>query len=41
VLRAALPVVVAVQRHLFGEAGLPGGTLLKMLSDIDRNPSVK
>jgi len=33
-LRVALPLVVSVQRQMFGEGGAPGGRLLKMLSDI-------
>jgi DNA-binding MarR family transcriptional regulator len=36
-LRAALPVVIAIQARLFGDAGLPGGSLLDMLAHIERN----
>ena len=36
-LRQAFPKVLAVQRSLFGEAGLPGGSLLSELLQIDRS----
>jgi DNA-binding MarR family transcriptional regulator len=36
-LRQAFPKVVAVQRRLFGKAGLPGGSLLKELLQVDRS----
>ena len=35
-LRAALPLGIAIQARLFGDAGLPGGALLDMLACIDR-----
>ena len=34
-LHAALPKVIAVQSRLFGEAGHPGGSLLKELLRVD------
>ena len=39
VLGTALPIVVDVQRQVFGEEGVPGGKLLSMLSEIDQNRS--
>ena len=36
VLRRALPVVIAVQRRMFGEEGKPGGSLLTTLLQLDR-----
>lgn len=39
VLHAALPLVVAVQRKIFGEEGIVGGALLKMLLEIDQEYS--
>lgn len=35
VLREALPLVVAVQRRLFGEEALPDGPLLRALVELD------
>ncbi len=35
-LREALPKVIAVQDRLFGEAGRPGGSLLKDLLRVDK-----
>ena len=35
VLRDALPIVIAVQKRLFGETGRPGGSLLTELLRID------
>ncbi len=35
VLNAAFPVAIHVQQRMFGEAGLPGGSLLEALSKID------
>lgn len=35
VLRRALPVMIEVQRQLFGDAGAPGGALLEELLRID------
>ena len=35
-LQEAFPKVIAVQSRLFGEAGLPGGKLLKQLLEIDK-----
>ena len=37
-LRQALPKVVDVQSRIFGEAGRPGGSLLRELLRIDGNP---
>jgi MarR family transcriptional regulator, organic hydroperoxide resistance regulator len=34
-LRAALPVVIGVQKRLFGESGGPGGDLLKALLRVE------
>lgn len=34
-LRAAMPVVIALQRGLFGEAGAPGGALLAELRAVE------
>ena len=39
-LQKAFPKVIAVQRGLFGEAGLPGGSLLRELLEIDRSSLV-
>ena len=36
-LQKAFPKVVAVQSALFGKAGLPGGSLIKELLQIDRS----
>ena len=36
-LQKAFPKVVAVQRVLFGKAGLPGGSLLRELLQVDRS----
>ena len=36
-LRAALPIVIAVQRHLFGEDALGGGILVTELLRIDES----
>ena len=36
VLRAAMPLAIAVQRRLFGKEGRPGGVLLETLLRIDR-----
>jgi DNA-binding MarR family transcriptional regulator len=36
-LRIALPLVIGVQRALFGAEGLPGGRLLEALVRIDRD----
>jgi len=36
VLKAALPLVIAVQARLFGEEGRPGGALLDALVRIDQ-----
>ena len=35
-LRVSLPLVIAVQRRIFGEAGRPGGALFDGLAAIDR-----
>jgi len=35
-MRRALPVVIDVQRRLFGEAGMPGGNLLKTFHSVLR-----
>jgi DNA-binding MarR family transcriptional regulator len=35
VLRRALPVMIGVQRQVFGEAGAPGGALLEELLRLD------
>ncbi len=37
VLRAALPLGIAIQARLFGDEGRPGGALLAMLVAIDRD----
>jgi DNA-binding MarR family transcriptional regulator len=34
-LRVTFPKVIAVQSQLFGEAGLPGGSLLRELTRVD------
>jgi DNA-binding MarR family transcriptional regulator len=34
-LREAMPLAIAVQGRLFGEAGLPGGNLLTALAEAD------
>jgi len=34
-LRAAFPIAMAVQHRLFGDNGLPGGSLLAMLADVE------
>jgi DNA-binding MarR family transcriptional regulator len=34
-LRQALPLVIDVQRRLFGDGGMPGGSLLSMLLRLD------
>jgi DNA-binding MarR family transcriptional regulator len=34
-LRAAMPLAIDVQRRLFGEAGAPGGSLLKALARLN------
>jgi DNA-binding MarR family transcriptional regulator len=36
-VRTALPLVIEVQRELFGDAGLPGGALLEALLAVDRS----
>ena len=36
VLRAAMPIAIAVQRRLFGKEGRPGGVLLETLLRVDR-----
>ncbi len=36
-LRRALPVVIALQRRLFGDAGRPGGSLLKALVRLEES----
>ena len=36
VLRAAMPLAIAVQRRLFGKEGRPGGILLETLLKVDR-----
>ena len=36
-LRRSLPVVIAVQRRMFGDEGLPGGRFLATLLRIDNN----
>jgi len=36
VLRAAMPLAIAVQRRLFGKEGRPGGVLLETLLRLDR-----
>lgn len=36
-LRQALPVVIDVQRRLFGDEGAPGGTFLATLLQFDRD----
>ena len=35
-LRRSMPLAIAVQAHLFGEAGKPGGDLLAALLQIDK-----
>ena len=39
-LRAALPLGIEIQARLFGEEGRPGGRLLAMLVDVDRDGGV-
>ncbi|AGH51807.1 MarR family transcriptional regulator (plasmid) [Sphingomonas sp. MM-1] len=34
-LRAALPIVIEIQRGMFGPAGAPGGALLQALLQIE------
>jgi DNA-binding MarR family transcriptional regulator len=36
-LRGAFPIVIALQRRMFGEAGTPGGRLLDALREIERS----
>ncbi len=36
-LRDALPIVIVMQRRVFGEGGRPGGALLETLLELDRN----
>jgi DNA-binding MarR family transcriptional regulator len=36
-LRQAMPLAIAVQTRLFGEAGAPGGSLLKALARLQNN----
>ncbi len=36
-LQKAFPKVILVQRSLFGEAGLPGGSLLRELLQVDKS----
>jgi MarR family transcriptional regulator, organic hydroperoxide resistance regulator len=38
VLRSALPVMIDVQRQVFGDAGAPGGALLEELLRLDTTP---
>jgi MarR family transcriptional regulator, organic hydroperoxide resistance regulator len=39
VLRHALPLMIAVQRHVFGDDGAPGGPLLETLLRLDTTES--
>ena len=38
-LRTALPLAIEVQHQLFGEEGLPGGSLQQTLLELDRSTS--
>jgi DNA-binding MarR family transcriptional regulator len=39
VLRSAMPIAIGVQQRMFGEAGMPGGRLLKELRrSLDASP---